>query len=90
MLVNKRFLSGEDFLPEKGLVEKAVTLKSFRYLPLAIQLKKQTSIAVKQYQRFDDGDETKTIKKDDKASPIKKHNRSNLIYNPDLTFLWIP
>ena len=79
------FMTGKDVLLEKGLVEKAATMKRFESSPLGSELIKQTSIAEKQYQRFDDCGEALTIKKDDKALPIKKHNRSNFSYNPDFT-----
>ena len=68
------FLTGQNVLAEKGLVEKAATVKRFECSPWVSELKKQTSIAEKQFQRSDSGDEALKIKKDDKASPIKKHN----------------
>ena len=39
------FLTGKDVLPEKDLLEKAVTIKRFEYLPLGSELKTQTDIA---------------------------------------------
>ena len=54
-------------------------------MPLGSKLKKQTSIAEKQYQKFDDDKEPKTT--DDKEPIVKKHNRSNLTYNRDFTSL---
>ena len=78
-------MTGKDVLLEKGLVEKAATMKRFESSPLGSELIKQTNIAEKQYQRFDDGGEALTIKKGDKALPIKKYNRSNFIYNPGFT-----
>ena len=78
-------MTGKDVLLEKGLVEKDATMKRFQYSLLGSELKKQTNIAEKQYQRFDDGGEALTIKKGDKALPIKKYNRSNFIYNPGFT-----
>ena len=47
------FLTGKDGLPEKDLLEKAVTLKIFEYSPLGKELKAQTSAAEKQYQKLD-------------------------------------
>ena len=73
------FLTGEDVLPEKGLLEKAATIKRFEYSPFESELKKQTGIAQKQYQRFGDVKELTT--KDGKEQTITKYNRSNLIYN---------
>ena len=39
-------LTGEDILPEKGLLEKAATIKRFEYSPLGCEFKKQTGIAM--------------------------------------------
>ena len=47
------FLTGKDVLPEKDLVEKAGTIKRFEYSPLSKELRKQSSVAKKQYQQFD-------------------------------------
>ena len=53
MLVNMNFLTGEDVLPEKVLLEKAATIKRFEYSPLGSELKRQTDIAKKQYKKLD-------------------------------------
>ena len=42
------FLTGNDVLPQKDLLEKAATMKRFEYSPLGKELKKQTSVAEKQ------------------------------------------
>ena len=47
------FLTGKDVLPEKDLLEKAATIKRFEYSPLDKELKAQTDIAKKQYQKLD-------------------------------------
>ena len=47
------FLTVEDILPEKRLLQKAATIKRFEYLLLGRELKKQPSIAEKQFKRFD-------------------------------------
>ena len=47
---NYKILTDKDVLLEKGLLEKAATIKRFEYSPLGSDLKKQTSIAGKQYQ----------------------------------------
>ena len=47
------FLTGKDALREKDLLEKAATMKKFEYSLLGSELKKQTSIAEKQYKRLD-------------------------------------
>ena len=44
------FLTGKDVLLEKEMLQKAVTIKSFEYVELDTELKKQTDIAKKQYQ----------------------------------------
>ena len=41
------FLTGEKVLPEKGVLEKAATIKRFEYSPLGSELKKQIDIANK-------------------------------------------
>ena len=48
-----KFLTGEDVLLERDLLEKAATIKRSEYLPLGSELKKQTDIAKKQYKRWD-------------------------------------
>ena len=40
-----KFLTDEDVLPEKYLLEKAATVKNLEYLSLGYELKKQTDIA---------------------------------------------
>ena len=55
MLVNVskyEFLTGKDVLSEKHLLEKAAAIKRFEYSPLGKELKKQTSVLEKQYQKF--------------------------------------
>ena len=44
------FLTSKDILPDKGLLETTAALKRSGYSPLGKELKKQTSIAEKQYQ----------------------------------------
>ena len=39
------FLTSDNVLPEKGLLEKAASMKRFEYSPLGNELKKQTDIA---------------------------------------------
>ena len=46
------FLTGNDVLPEKDLLEKAATMKRFEYLLLGKELKAQTDIAKKRYQKL--------------------------------------
>ena len=46
------FLTGKDILPEKCLLQKAAALKRFEYSPLGKEMKKQTSVAEKYYQKL--------------------------------------
>ena len=78
-------MTGKDVLPEKGLLEKAATMKRFEYSPLSKELKAQNDIAKKQYQKLDNTYEfEKMIKKEKPA--FKKYNRSYLIYNSKYSF----
>ena len=75
----------QNVLPEKYLPEKAATMKRLEYSPLDKELKAQTDIAKKQYQKFDDTYEFDKIIK--KERPIfKKNSRPNLIYNRKCIF----
>ena len=47
------FLTSKGVLPEKDLLEKVATIKRFVYSPLSKELKAQTDIAKKQYQKLD-------------------------------------
>ena len=64
------FLNSKDVLPEKGLLEKVIALKRFEYSLLGKDLKTQTSVAEKRYQRLnkllnhDEKEELVTIKKE--------------------------
>ena len=46
------FLSSEDVLPQKDLLGKAAIMKRFKYLLLGKELKTQTDIVKKQYQKI--------------------------------------
>ena len=46
------FLTDKDILPGKDLLEKAATIKKFEYSLLDKELKKETSISEKQYQKI--------------------------------------
>ena len=66
------FLTGKDVLTDKDLKEKAAALKQFKHSPLGKDLKAQTSIVKKQYQKlskiFESDDEEEkpvTIKKEE-------------------------
>ena len=78
-------MTGKDVLPEKDLLEKTAELKRFEYSLLDKELKAQTDIAKKQYQKLDNTLESdKTIKKE--KPMLKKYNRSNLIYEYKYSF----
>ena len=49
-VIKYEFLTGKDVLPQKDLLEKVATMKRFEYSLLGKELKKQTSVAEKQYQ----------------------------------------
>ena len=66
---------GEDASPEKGLLEKAATIKRFEYPPLGKELKKQTSIAEKQYRQLDE------VRGLSKTELNKKSENSDLVYD---------
>ena len=67
------------------MLEKAATMKRFEYSPLSRELKSQTDIAKKQYQKLDNTFEfDKIIKKE--GPTFKKYNKSNLIYNSKYDF----
>ena len=71
------FLTGKDILPEKELLGKAAIIERSEYSLLGKELKKQTSIAEKEYQKIDNTYEPDRIKN----SVTKKYNRSNLIHS---------
>ena len=60
-------------------------MKIFEYFSMGKELKAQTDIAKKQYQKFDDTYEFDKITKKGKPE-IKKYNRSNLIYDRKYSF----
>ena len=49
-----KFLTDKDVLPEKDLLDKAATMKRSEYLLLGKELRSQTDIAKKQYQKLED------------------------------------
>ena len=66
-------------------MEKDATTKRFEYSPLGKELKAQSDIAKKQYEKVDDTYEFDKIIKKEKPT-FKKYNRSNLIYNSKYSF----
>ena len=49
-----KFLTDKDVLPEKDLLDKAATMKRSEYLLFGKELRSQTDIAKKQYQKLED------------------------------------
>ena len=81
-------MTSKDVLPEEDLLEKATALKRFECSPLGKELKKETSIAEKQYQSFD-----KVFIDNEKEEPVKFEKEepltpaeSSLIYNSKYSF----
>ena len=60
-------------------------MKRFEYSPLGKELKAQTNIAKKQYQKLDNNFEFDKIIKKEKPT-FKNYNKSNLIYNSKYSF----
>ena len=80
--VNKyEFLTGKDVLPGKDLLEKAATMKRSKYSPLGKELKKQTSVAEKQYQDFD-----KVFNHDENEQPLKIKEEESLFCGNKYSF----
>ena len=78
-------MCGKNILPEKDLLEKTAAIKIFEYSPLGKELKKQTSIAEKQYQIFDNAFESNK-KKEVKTKTKRSRAKSDLVYNNYFTF----
>ena len=74
-------MTSKDVLPEKDLLEKDAALKRFEYSPLGKELKTQTSVAEKQYQKFNN-----TFESNKKEELKRSHAKSNLVYNKYFTF----
>ena len=74
------FLTGKNILPEKGVLEKAATMKRFEYSPSGKEIKAQNDIAKKQYQKLDDTFEFDKIIKKEKPA-FENYSKSTLIYN---------
>ena len=85
MLVNMKFLTGKDVLPEIDLLGKAATIKRFKYSPLGSELRKQFSVGEKQYKRLDKVFESNK-KEEDKIKNKRSCAKTNLVYNKDFLF----
>ena len=81
-------LTGKDVLSKKYLLEKAAAIKKYEYSLLGSELKKQTSVAEKQYQglnklfKSDEKEELVTIKKQKPAITCE----SKLMYDSKYKF----
>ena len=80
------FLTGKDVLPEKDLLEKAATMKRYEYFLLGKEVKAQTDIAKKQYQKLYNTFEFDLIIKKKEEPTFKIYNKSNRIYNSKYSF----
>ena len=82
-------MTGKDVLPERDLLEKAAAIKRFECSLLGKELKKQTSVAERQYQKFDNAFEFNK-KKENKTKNKRSRVKSNLVYNNYCTFYKYP
>ena len=86
-------MTRKDVLPEKhSLEKKAAVIKRSEYSPLGKELKEQTDIAKKQYQKLESDFESNVKKKKKKSWKIEIKNKrscpkSNLVYNNYFSFL---
>ena len=83
-IIRYGFLPGKDVLPERGLPEKAATMKIFEYLPLCKELKAQNEIAKKQYKKLDKIYEC--VETMNKKSTLRKCSKSELICGANHSF----
>ena len=67
------------------MLEKTATIKRFEYLPLGNELKAQTDIVKKQFQKRDNIFEFYEIFKKEEPT-FKDYNQPNLIYNKKYNF----
>ena len=72
-------MTGKDVLLENDLLEKAAASKRFEYSPLGKELKKQTSVAEKWYQKFNSAFESNK-NEEDKTKKVEARS-SNLVYH---------
>ena len=80
-----QFSTGKDVLPEKVLLEEAVTMKRVEYSLLHKELKAQTDIAKKQYQKLCSTYESEKIIRKEKPT-LSEYNKSNLICDCKYSF----
>ena len=75
----------KDVLHKKDLLEKPAAMKRFEYSPLGKELKKQISVAKKQYQKLGNAFEFKK-KEIDKTKSKRRRVKSDLVSNNYFTF----
>ena len=71
-------MPSKDVLPQKDFLEKAAATKRLEYSLLGKKLKKQTSVAEEQYQKWDSAFECNK-NEEDKITKKKVHYVSNLV-----------
>ena len=74
------FLTGKDVLAEKGLLEKAATVKRFGYSTFSSELKKQTDIAKDQYKFYKDQMNVNNNNREDRVEVENDEIKDN-VYN---------
>ena len=81
-------MNGKDVLRGNDLLQKVAALKSFEHSVLGKELKRQTSVAEKQYQIFD-----QVFNHDEKKEPLKIRkemplltDKSSLVYDSKYSF----
>ena len=78
-------MTSKDVLAGKDLLQKAPVIKRFEYSPLGKELKKQTSVAEKQYQQFYNAFESNK-EEEDKTKNKRCRSKSNKVYDNYFTF----
>ena len=73
-----QFLTGKNVLTEKDFPENAAELRRFDYSPLGKELKAQTDIAKKQYEKLDSTSKLAKIIEKEKPT-LENYSKSNLI-----------
>ena len=66
-----KFLTGKGSFARKRLARKAAALKKFEYFPLGKKLKRQTSVAEKEYQKLDNVYNKRKTKKQKSRAKFK-------------------
>ena len=80
MLLNMNFWLAKIFYHKKDFLEKSAAIKIFQYSPLGKELKKQTSVVEKQYQKFNNAFESNK-NEEDKTKNKRTLAKPNLVCN---------